>query len=51
MGGIIVKEVVSPVGRVGFWYVHSGVGTECEFIPVLYCIYSNFAFFEREVST
>ena len=46
----MVEEVVSPVGGVRFRFVCSRVGTECEFVPVSYRVYSNFAFFEGEVS-
>ena len=34
MGGIVVEEVVSPVGGVRFRFICSRVGMECEFIPV-----------------
>ena len=51
VGGIMVEEVVSPVGRIRFGFVCGGIGMECEFVPVSYHIYINFAFFEREMST
>ena len=47
----MVEEVVSPVGGVRFEFVCSGVGMECKFVPVMYHIYSSFAFFEREMSS
>ena len=50
VGSVVVEKTVAPVGRVRFGFICGGVGTECEFVPFSYCIYSNFAFFEEEMS-
>ena len=34
----MAKEIVTPVGRVGFRCVCGGVGKEGEFVPVTYSI-------------